>query len=108
MARYGSRWPTIGRRHGKAAKLFVSELVTNAVRHGTGPIDLRVTRHQVLTVEVSDTGTCSPRPRNASPSNENGRGLAIVSQLSRRWGTRPTPSGKVIWAEADLAHASGR
>ncbi|WP_351233520.1 SpoIIE family protein phosphatase [Streptomyces sp. NPDC002133] len=85
-----------------STKLIVSELVTNAVRHGTGPIDLRLTRHQVLTVEVSDTGTCSPRPRNASPSNENGRGLAIVSQLSRRWGTRPTPGGKVIWAEKDL------
>ncbi|WP_351230678.1 SpoIIE family protein phosphatase [Streptomyces sp. NPDC002133] len=86
-----------------STKLIVSELVTNAVRHGTGPIDLRLTRHQVLTVEVSDTDACSPRPRNASPSNENGRGLAIVSQLSRRWGTRPTPGGKVIWAEADLA-----
>ncbi|MGW1886780.1 SpoIIE family protein phosphatase [Streptomyces sp. NPDC001970] len=90
-----------------STKLIVSELVTNAVRHGTGPIDLRLTRHQVLTVEVSDTDAFSPRPRNAGTSDENGRGLLLVSQLSRRWGTRPTPGGKVVWAEADLAHASG-
>ncbi|MEJ8656992.1 SpoIIE family protein phosphatase [Streptomyces sp. MS1.AVA.4] len=91
-----------------STKLIVSELVTNAVRHGTGSIDLRLTRHQVLTVEVSDTDACSPRPRNAGTSDENGRGLFLVSQLSRRWGTRPIPGGgKVVWAEADLAHASG-
>ncbi|MEU6707081.1 SpoIIE family protein phosphatase [Streptomyces wuyuanensis] len=82
--------------------LIVSELVTNAVRHSTGPIDLRLTRQQVLTVEVSDTGTCAPRPCNAGTSDENGRGLFLVSRLSRRWGTRTTPGGKVIWAEKDL------
>ncbi|MFD7436904.1 SpoIIE family protein phosphatase [Streptomyces sp. NPDC059861] len=90
-----------------STKLIVSELVTNAVRHSTSPIDLRLTWHQVLTVEVSDTGAGSPRPRNAGTTDEHGRGLFLVSQLSRRWGTRPTPGGKVVWAEADLAHASG-
>ncbi|MGW3725209.1 SpoIIE family protein phosphatase [Streptomyces sp. NPDC000851] len=85
-----------------STKLIVSELVTNAVRHSTGPIDLRLTRHQVLTVEVSDTDVCFPRTRSARAMDEKGRGLFLVSQLSRRWGTRPTPGGKVVWAEKDL------
>ncbi|MBZ9637980.1 SpoIIE family protein phosphatase [Streptomyces sp. PSKA30] len=86
-----------------ATKLIVSELVTNAVRHSSGPIGLRLIQHQVLTVEVSDTDVCSPRMRSARTMDENGRGLYLVAQLSRRWGCRPVPGGKVVWAEADLA-----
>ncbi|WP_246040770.1 SpoIIE family protein phosphatase [Streptomyces cadmiisoli] len=85
-----------------STKLIVSELITNAVRHSTGPIQLRLIRHQVLTCEVSDTDTCLPRPRNAGACDENGRGLFLVSQLSRRWGSRPIPGGKLVWAEQDL------
>ncbi|WP_217552547.1 SpoIIE family protein phosphatase [Streptomyces sp. GbtcB6] len=86
-------------------KLIVSELVTNAVRHGSGPIGLRLIRHQVLTCEVFDTSTCSPRLRSARTSDENGRGLFLIAQLSRRWGSRSAPGGKVVWAEEDLAPA---
>ncbi|MFD7403561.1 SpoIIE family protein phosphatase [Streptomyces sp. NPDC059866] len=89
-------------------KLIVSELVTNALRHSDGPIRLRLIRHRVLTVEVSDADFSSPRMRNARTVDEHGRGLALVAQLSRRWGTRPAQDGKVLWAEADLAHTSGR
>jgi serine phosphatase RsbU (regulator of sigma subunit)/anti-sigma regulatory factor (Ser/Thr protein kinase) len=91
-----------------AMKLIVSELVTNAVRHGTGPIRLRLIQHEVLTVEVTDADFCSPGPCNSRIVDEHGRGLFLVAQLSRRWGTRPARDGKVVWAEADLAHASGR
>ncbi|GGN27033.1 SpoIIE family protein phosphatase [Streptomyces fuscichromogenes] len=87
-------------------KLIVSELVTNAVRHGSGPIGLRLIRHQVLTCEVFDTSTCSPRLRSARTSDENGRGLFLIAQLSRRWGCRSVPGGKVVWAEEELAPAS--
>ncbi|MGW1886953.1 SpoIIE family protein phosphatase [Streptomyces sp. NPDC001970] len=89
-----------------ATKLIVSELVTNAVRsHSTGPIRLRLIQHKVLTVEVSDTDTCPPRPRSARTVDENGRGLSLVAQVSRRWGSRPIAGGKVVWAEAELASA---
>ncbi|MFD7438786.1 SpoIIE family protein phosphatase [Streptomyces sp. NPDC059861] len=85
-----------------ATKLIVSELVTNAVRHGSGPIQLRLIRHQVLSCEVFDTDGCSPRHRRAHIDDERGRGLFLVSQLSRRWGYRPTPGGKIVWAEQSL------
>ncbi|MFF2932965.1 SpoIIE family protein phosphatase [Streptomyces mirabilis] len=90
-----------------ATQLIVSELVTNAIRHGTGQIELRLVRHQVLTCEVSDTGPCTPRPRRARTMDENGRGLFLVTNLSRRWGSRPVPGGKVVWADQDLPHTSG-
>lgn len=43
-----------------ATKLIVSELVTNAVRHSTSQIGLRLIHHQVLTCEVFDTNADSP------------------------------------------------
>ncbi|MGW1800759.1 SpoIIE family protein phosphatase [Streptomyces sp. NPDC001984] len=85
-----------------ATKLIVSELVTNALRHGSGPIGLRLIRHQVLTCEVLDTSGCSPTLRHASRVDESGRGLFLVAQLSRRWGARSVPTGKIVWAEQDL------
>ncbi|MFD3584143.1 SpoIIE family protein phosphatase [Streptomyces sp. NPDC058683] len=86
-----------------ATELIVSELVTNAVRHSTDPIGLRLIQHQALTCEVFDTSECLPRPSRAHPTDENGRGLFLVAQLSRRWDSRPVSGGKVVWSEQDLA-----
>ncbi|MCX4437624.1 MULTISPECIES: SpoIIE family protein phosphatase [Streptomyces] len=83
-------------------QLIVSELVTNAIRYGGGPICLRLIQHQVLTCEVSDSNTSHPRPRQPHTIDENGRGLFLVAQLSRRWGSRSATDGKVVWAEQDL------
>ncbi|MFF7467522.1 SpoIIE family protein phosphatase [Streptomyces sp. NPDC008092] len=90
-------------------ELIVSELVTNAVRHSTGPIGLRLIQHQVLTCEVFDTNDCFPHQHHAHAGEENGRGLFLVDRLSRRWDSRPVSGGKVVWAEQDLApsHAAG-
>ncbi|AVH60647.1 MULTISPECIES: SpoIIE family protein phosphatase [Streptomyces] len=85
--------------------LIVSELVTNAVCHSTGPIGLRLIQHQVLTCEVFDTSVGSPHLRRARTIDENGRGLFLVAQLSRRWGSRSLSDGKVVWAEEDLGPA---
>ncbi|WP_149182529.1 sodium/proline symporter PutP [Streptomyces sp. TRM49041] len=83
-------------------ELIVSELVTNAIRHATGPICLRVIRDRALICEVSDASSTSPRLRHARTTDEGGRGLLIVAQLARRWGTRYTRTGKIIWTEQAL------
>ncbi|GAA1913381.1 SpoIIE family protein phosphatase [Streptantibioticus ferralitis] len=81
------------------AEVIVSELVTNAIRYASGPIQLRLIRQASPICEVSDSSSTSPRLRHARTTDEGGRGLFLVAQLSRRWGTRYTPDGKIIWAE---------
>ncbi|WP_199829649.1 ATP-binding protein [Streptomyces sp. MMG1121] len=85
------------------AALLVSELVTNSLRHATGPIGVRLVRPAkldgTLLVEVSDPLPDPPRERVARPEDENGRGLQLVAGSTRRWGTRPGASGKTVWFE---------
>jgi anti-sigma regulatory factor (Ser/Thr protein kinase) len=92
---------------GDIAALLVSELVTNALRHATGPIGVRVVRDPagapgVLLVEVSDPLPDPPRERAARPDDEDGRGLQLVASAARRWGTRPGEAGKTVWFELAL------
>jgi anti-sigma regulatory factor (Ser/Thr protein kinase) len=83
-------------------ELILSELVTNAIRYGRGPIEVRLLRDRTLICEVSDSSTTSPHLRYAASTDEGGRGLFLVAQIAERWGTRYTPHGKVIWAEQPL------
>ncbi|MDW4908610.1 SpoIIE family protein phosphatase [Streptomyces sp. ADMS] len=83
-------------------ELVVSELVTNAIRYGGDPIQLRLIRDRTLICEVSDGSSTSPHLRRARTFDEGGRGLLLVAQLTDRWGTRPTGTGKTIWAEQAL------
>jgi len=83
-------------------ELVASELVTNAIRHATGPVQLRLLRDRALICEVSDGSGTSPRLRRARNEDEGGRGLFLVAQLTERWGTRYTAEGKVIWTEQPL------
>ncbi|WP_308286818.1 SpoIIE family protein phosphatase [Actinomadura parmotrematis] len=91
-----------------ATELLASELITNAIRYATGGsdlraappgIELRLLRERTLVCEVLDRSAALPRLRHASDDDENGRGLLVVSELTRRWGTRRTPTGKVVWCE---------
>ncbi|MFI1469367.1 SpoIIE family protein phosphatase [Streptomyces wuyuanensis] len=82
-----------------ATELIASELVTNAIRYARAPVRLRLIRDHVLTCEVSDGSSTSPRLRHARTTDEGGRGLLLVAQCSERWGTRYTEDGKTIWAE---------
>ncbi|MGW1161532.1 SpoIIE family protein phosphatase [Streptomyces sp. NPDC002519] len=83
-------------------ELIISELLTNAIRHATGPLKVRLLRDRTLICEVADTSSTSPHLRQAAMTDEGGRGLFLVAQLAQRWGTRHTPRGKVIWAEQPL------
>lgn len=80
----------------------MSELVTNAIRHAEPPIELRLLRGRHLICEVSDASNTAPHLRRARTYDEGGRGLLLVAQLSRGWGTRHTGTGKTIWAELAL------
>ncbi|MFF4794256.1 SpoIIE family protein phosphatase [Streptomyces sp. NPDC001276] len=93
---------------GFETELMLSELVTNAIRYGSEPIQVRMLRDRDLICEVSDGSSTSPHPRRAALTDEGGRGLFLVAQLARRWGTRYTPHGKVIWTEQPLHGGAAR
>ncbi len=83
-------------------ELILSELVTNAIRYGNSPIQVRMLLDRSLICEVFDGSNTSPHLRYAATTDEGGRGLFLVAQLTDRWGTRYTPAGKVIWTEQPL------
>ncbi|MEU8784114.1 SpoIIE family protein phosphatase [Streptomyces sp. NPDC048637] len=83
-------------------ELLVSELVTNALRHGHGEIRLRLLLDRSLVCEVWDADLAQPRRRRARDTDEGGRGLQLVGLLSEGWGSRRTPRGKTVWFELAL------
>jgi GAF domain-containing protein len=85
-----------------ATELLVSELVTNAIRYGDSPIQLRLIRGSTLICEVFDASSTTPHLRRSRGYDEGGRGLLLVSQLSQNWGTRHASVGKTIWCEQQL------
>jgi anti-sigma regulatory factor (Ser/Thr protein kinase) len=86
-------------------ELLVSELVTNAIRYGESPIELRLIRDHTLICEVSDASSTAPHLRRARVYDEGGRGLLLVAQLSHKWGTRHNTTGKTIWCQQELPTA---
>ncbi|MCM2417905.1 ATP-binding protein [Streptomyces sp. RKAG293] len=87
-----------------AVLLCVSELATNAIRHGVpagGHFIVKVARNDdCLRVEVGDMNRCRPRLRHPSADDVSGRGLLLIANLADSWGVVPrAPSGKVVWTE---------
>ncbi|MFE0626209.1 ATP-binding protein [Streptomyces sp. NPDC058864] len=97
----------------EATELIVSEPVTNAVIHGGGDCDrdrtvgLRLVRHAVLNCEVFDPGHGRPLPHSPTASDEHRRGLFLVSRLSRAWGSRHLPDGKLMCVDRELTPSPG-
>ena len=85
--------------------LVVSELVTNAVVHGAGPVRLRVRCGlDSVRIEVSDDGGGSVVPRETDPEATGGRGLLVVDHLAQGWGVVDNHlGGKTVWVELGLA-----
>ena len=81
--------------------LAVSELVTNALRHGRPPVGLRLVRRgRSVVVDVHDASKDLPGAgTSAAEGAESGRGMGIVEALAAEAGTKRLPSdGKVVWA----------
>jgi serine phosphatase RsbU (regulator of sigma subunit)/anti-sigma regulatory factor (Ser/Thr protein kinase) len=82
------------------AEQVVSELVTNAILHGSEPVTLRILRGEhALRLEVEDGGRSLPVVSRPSIDTMTGRGLALVAALASGWGVEESPAGKVVWAE---------
>lgn len=80
--------------------VVVTELVTNAVRHGTAPVEIEIgTCEHCVTVVVADAGSGRPVQREAEETDEGGRGLLLVDLLAADNGVRPVGAGKAVWAE---------
>ncbi|MFJ8666280.1 SpoIIE family protein phosphatase [Streptomyces sp. NPDC093600] len=92
---------------GFVTELVASELVTNAIRYAGGPVGLRLIRDRALVLEVSDPSSTLPRLRRARETDEGGRGLFLVAQLTDRWGSRFTSTGKTIWTEQPIGGPLG-
>lgn len=87
---------------GSLAELLVSEVVTNAVEHGTsGGVVEVVALPAGLRVAVTDRSEGHPEMRHPGNMEPTGRGLAIVDRLSRWWGVERAAGGKTVWFEVD-------
>ena len=101
---------------GDDALLVLSELVTNAVRHGSpipSPLGAGLGVEWAIsgsdvTLGVADAGKGPPAPAGGATawwSGESGRGLGIVAGLCADWGVRPFvdeqlgrgPCGVLVW-----------
>jgi anti-sigma regulatory factor (Ser/Thr protein kinase) len=106
MSRAAVLW-RLDREMTEIALLLVSELATNAIRHGSPPIrlSLRLDRDRLerdrLRVEVTDSSPSLPELSHPAPDQIGGRGLQIVQLLAARWGASAAPRrlGKTVWFE---------
>lgn len=81
-----------------AAALLTSEVVTNAVLHGTGDITFGMRAgSRLVRVEVGDEDARRPRAWEVHDDDEGGRGMHIVQALASGWGVLDRPPGKIVW-----------
>lgn len=84
------------------ATLLASELVANAVVHGsrrrgsTIRVDANVHDDDRLRIEVTDSGSGFDPDEALS---RRGFGLRLVRDLASRWGAEQAPSGCTVWFE---------
>lgn len=89
------------------AQLVVSELVTNGVRAGCRQLEVRLLlRPAEIVIEVDEDAPGRPRPVAHRPTDDHGRGLALVAALSREWGVTENRAGKTVWAVLPAAAIS--
>jgi anti-sigma regulatory factor (Ser/Thr protein kinase) len=88
------------------AALLTSELMANAVEHGSGDVRLRIEVNDgLLQVRVHDDADGVPEANQADPGSPGGRGLWIVQSVARDWGSdsEDDGSGKTVWFELEIS-----
>jgi anti-sigma regulatory factor (Ser/Thr protein kinase) len=95
----------------QSVRLLVSELVTNAVRHGPRGSDATVslvlaTSRGGVRVEVRDSGPGFEPPSRRTEPLRDGFGLALLDQLADRWGVT-VDRGTSVWFEIDRPTGAG-
>jgi anti-sigma regulatory factor (Ser/Thr protein kinase) len=83
------------------ARLLVTELVSNALRHGEGPVVLVVLRtRETVRIGVEDDGPSMPAVTHHPVLAQQGRGLQLVAGLAGTWGVvrrGDGQPGKQVW-----------
>ncbi|MEU7056180.1 ATP-binding protein [Streptomyces sp. NPDC046197] len=87
----------------ESVELVLSELATNAVRHGRVPgrhfeVAMTYDGEKAVEVEVSDACPQRPVPADPDPEGTSGRGLLLVAALAHSWEIRDRGVGKTVWA----------
>lgn len=84
----------LGEEAGYCAAVAFSELVTNAVLHGAGPVTVEVSvAAGRIECEVSDGACDLPVVCQAGDDDEHHRGLSLVEALTAHWRIRLRPEG---------------
>ena len=92
------------------ACLLATELVTNGLLHGGGPLAMTVSvRNQRLRIAVSDSEPRrKPRQQQRGLNAEGGRGLTLVDAIAEAWGVKRVRwhRGKIVWCELAIDRAA--
>jgi anti-sigma regulatory factor (Ser/Thr protein kinase) len=91
------------------ASLLATELMSNAVEHGSGVVHLEIAAHDgLLRVGVHDGGVELPVLGEVTETDLAGRGIWIVQAIARDWGsdTSGEEPGKTVWFELTTVHTS--
>jgi anti-sigma regulatory factor (Ser/Thr protein kinase) len=90
--------PTLAEAQAETLRLLVSEVVTNAVRHGARdePVEVHVAWGSEVRIDVIDRGHgFTPAPRASSFDEPGGFGLYLIGRLADRWGVETNSSTRV-------------
>ena len=94
------------------ASLLTTELMSNAVEHGSGVVDLEIAvQDGLLRVGVHDASVELPvKGEVINASLEGGRGIWLVHSIARDWGSDSSgeEAGKTVWFELTTMHTPSR